>query len=318
LTCIPVPGLPELLLSSTNLRVIDLSCIRINLFFSPQAMVTALSALTRLDILCILLAGEPDRLHLDWKSQHSPLPPRAILPSLTVLKFKAFSKYLEDFMARVDPPLLGHLDIAFVCSHGASDVEQDREIDTSQLARLISCIPKFQAPDKAHIGMDTYASNSKFWIKFSWPKPISSTVRLEVYRPYAEQHMSRVAQFCRSPFFPLPTLEDLYICGGRHSSICPRGYTRWLELFQPFTAVKNLYLSELYAERITPVLRDFVGERTMEVLPALEKVFIEFSPWSRVSGPIRKAFGQFAAARQLSGHPIVISSWDGKQGIAEQ
>lgn len=44
-----------------------------------------------------------------------------------------------------------------------------------------------------------------------------------------------------------------------------------------------------------------------EVLPALENVFIEKF---QLYGPVYKAFRNFAATRQLSSHPIVISDWD--------
>lgn len=42
----------------------------------------------------------------------------------------------------------------------------------------------------------------------------------------------------------------------------------------------------------------------MEVLPALEKIFVD---GFRQSGPLREAFGQFVASRQLPGHHILIS-----------
>ena len=77
----------------------------------------------------------------------------------------------------------------------------------------------------------------------------------------------------------------------------------WLELFQPFTSAKNLHPRE----EIAPVLGNIVGERATEVLPALENIFVEkFRP----SEPVHEAVGQFIAARQLSGRPIVISRWE--------
>ena len=75
-----------------------------------------------------------------------------------------------------------------------------------------------------------------------------------------------------------------------------------LEILLPFTAVKNLYLTWETAPRIAPALQELVGGRTMEVLPMLKKVFFEVY---RHSEGIRK----FVAARQLSGHPITVSSW---------
>jgi len=56
-------------------------------------------------------------------------------------------------------------------------------------------------------------------------------------------------------------------------------------------------------------LRELAGERVTKVLPTLQNLFIEgLEP----SGPIQEALGQFVAARQLSGLPVVIHRWDGR------
>jgi hypothetical protein len=45
----------------------------------------------------------------------------------------------------------------------------------------------------------------------------------------------------------------------------------------------------------------------MEVLPSLQKIFVEaLEP----SGPFQKNIGQFLATRQLSNHPISIYKWN--------
>ena len=46
----------------------------------------------------------------------------------------------------------------------------------------------------------------------------------------------------------------------------------------------------------------------MDVLPVLERVFI-----SRIkpSGPVREWISEFADARQISGHPVLIDDWEG-------
>ena len=81
-----------------------------------------------------------------------------------------------------------------------------------------------------------------------------------------------------------------------------------LELLRPFTAVKNLYLSEEFARRIVPALQELNGGRTTEVLPALENIFLE---GLKPSGPVHEGIGQFVARRhwQVTGHPIAVSRW---------
>ena len=85
--------------------------------------------------------------------------------------------------------------------------------------------------------------------------------------------------------------------------------SQWLELLHPFTAVKDLYISQEFTPRIAPALQELVGERVTEVLPALQTLFLE-EPLP--SGPVQETIGQFVAARQLAGHPIAVSRWERK------
>jgi len=79
----------------------------------------------------------------------------------------------------------------------------------------------------------------------------------------------------------------------------------WLEFLLPFPAVKDLYLSKDFAPGIAAALQEIVGT---EVLPSLQNIFVEgLEP----SGPFQEDVGQFVAARELSGHPITISVWNG-------
>ena len=294
LTFVPMPGLPKLLLSSTGLINLHLDNIPVTGFLSPEAIITGLAALTRLKVLHLNFKFDPS--HPDWENRRLPLPTRTVLPSLTVLKFKGVNEYLEDFMARIDAPLLDHLTMTFDCP----DFDLASILLNAQhLSQFISRTPKLQAPVKAHIGMDTY---TKISIKFSGPTQISSVVRLRIHCIAPEWRFPCLGQFCRSPFFPLATLEELYFSQGFFPQRDDRN-TRCLELFRPFTSVKNLYISEEY----TPVVRKLIGEGAAGVLPTLENVFLEsFQPF----GPVPEAIEQLIAARQLSGRPIVVSRWD--------
>ena len=307
LTGIPIPGLPKLLLSSTDLVNLHIDDIPIRGFFPLDAMATALSALTRLKVLRLGLEYDGqsfNRLHPDWESRHLPLPPRAILPSLTVLEFEGASEYLEALVARIDVPQLDHLDIFFTFFHSDETIV----LDTPQLLRFINRTPKLQAPDTARVSINTQATGSNFLIDFWRPGQIYSIIRLGIHSMYTQRQFPCLAQFCRSPLFPLPTLEDLNIdgCSVQHQRDNAEN-TRWLELFRPFTSVKNLFLSKDFAPRIAPALQRLVGEGATEVLPTLENVFVEeFQP----SGHVHEAIEQFVAERQLSARPIVVSSWD--------
>jgi hypothetical protein len=303
LTRIPIPGLPNLLLSSTDIVDLRLMEIPESVFVSPDEMVTALSALTRLQVLHLGL--EFDEFHPDWEGRRLPLPTRTVLPSLIELRFEGVIEYLEDFMARIDAPLLDCLDIVISESFHHNRVIA---LNTPHILRFISQVPKLQTLGEAHIGIDN--EGFKVWINFLSTRPSSGVLKLEILYIEPELQFSCLAEFFHSPFFPLPTLETLYFDGGqcsRHGWGDPTENTRWLELLQPFTSAKKLCLSENFARRIAPALEELGGDIVTEVLPTLENVFIEKF---QLYGPVNEAFCNFAATRQLSGHPVVVSNWD--------
>jgi hypothetical protein len=91
--------------------------------------------------------------------------------------------------------------------------------------------------------------------------------------------------------------------------------SQWLELFRPFSAVNDLYISREFRPRIAPALQELIGERVTEVLPTLETIFLEETVSSEL---VQETVGQFVAARQLAGHPIAISRWERKRRMAIQ
>ena len=104
---IPFPGLPRLLLSTTDLSFLWLG-IPDTGYISPEAMVIRLSGLTRLRFLTIRFESAPSR-----PDRHPPPLTRVILPALEVLSFQGVSEYLGDLVARIDAPRLCNLDISF-------------------------------------------------------------------------------------------------------------------------------------------------------------------------------------------------------------
>ncbi|KAH9968121.1 hypothetical protein BC827DRAFT_1170377 [Russula dissimulans] len=136
-----------------------------------------------------------------------------------------------------------------------------------------------------------------------------SMLALKILCNGLDWQLSSLAQVCSSalPSLPTVTLEHLTICEDSHHP--PHWQDdiediQWLELLQPFTGVKKLYLSEEFALRIALILQELTGERAIEMLPALQDLFIENplpSTW--------KAIGLLNAARKRFGHPITVSQW---------
>ena len=71
--------------------------------------------------------------------------------------------------------------------------------------------------------------------------------------------------------------------------------------------MKNLYLSEDFVSRIASSLKELVGGRIAEVLPALQNLFLE---GLQPSGRVHEGIEEFVAARQLYGHAIAVSRWE--------
>ena len=117
---------------------------------------------------------------------------------------------------------------------------------------------------------------------------------------------------CNSSFHPISAVETLYI-GHRYLGLIWKDdaieNSLWLQLLLPFTAVKNIYLSKELAPGIAAALQNLIGVRIMEVLPNLSHIFVKGLD-SEPFGPVQENIRKFAAARELSDHPIAISVWN--------
>ncbi len=287
-------GLPKLVWSTPDLVELTLRNIPHSGYISPEAMVDCLSGLTRLKELD--LSFESPRSRPDQESRRPPLPTRTLLPSLTDFCFDGTSDYLEDFVVRIDAPLLNRVTI---------EIFHQVPFDTPQLAQFIGRIPHLRARDEARV----LFSDDK--VSITLPGPFDQGLDLEVRCEQLDLQLAFVIQACSSssPQALITTVERLYIWywpDGRPDNI---ENSKWLELLRPFSTVKGLYLSRELVPCIAATLQELTGERVTEVLPALQELFVE---GIHPSGSDQKAFEPFIAARQLSGHTIAISHWDGE------
>ena len=292
----PFPVLRKLHLSATHLVSLSLSHIPQSGYISPEAMVTCLSTLTSLQTL---------RLEFERPVQEIRRPPpqtRTLLPALTWSEFGGVSEYLEDLVARIDAPLF-YLRITFF---------NQLLFDTPQLAQFISRTPTLKVRDGAHVSFSDLGVSVAL-LSSPWTHPIEGLI-LKTSCKQSDWQLPSLAQLCKSslPLRIISSLEQLYIRENKQLQLHWQDdieTSQWLELLQSFIAVKDLYLSQEFAPRIAPALQELVAGRTMEVLPALQNLFLE-EP--RPSGPVEEAVGRFVAARHLSGHSIVVSAWDRK------
>ena len=295
---VPFPGLPKLLLSTTHLVNLSLHKIPRSSDIPPEAMVTSLSALTNLEFLCLEFRYAQPPSHPALEGQRPPPPPltRSILPSLTKFRFNGFSEYLEEILAGIDAPRLDELQIIYF---------NQIIFGTPQLLQFFSRRPTLRVPEEGHIAFNSKAIIVKF------PSQTSEYDVLSVEVPFTapERQLSSLEQVCASSFPFLSTLEGLYIFEDQNA---PRWQddienTLWLALLRPFAAVKSLYLCEKIIPHIAPALQELVGDRTTEVLPTLENIFLETL---QPPGPLQGGIEKFVAVRQLTSHPVAVSRWD--------
>ena len=289
---IPFPRLPKLLLSTTHLVTLYLESIPHSGYLSPEAMVAALATLNSLDQLWLKFQSPRSR-----PDRRSPPPTRVVYPTLTQFQFKGASEYLEDLVARIDAPRLGKLQIT---------VFNQIIFDMPQFIQFISHTPTLKAPEVARVVFEDGASR----VNFSSPTSGYEHFEVNISCVELDWQVSSLEQVFTSCLPHLSTLEGLFIDspgGWRPDWQDNVENTLWLELFHPFTSVKNLYLSHTFARRIVSALQELAEGRRIEVLPALENIFLEGLEFL---GPVEKAIGPFVAMRQVTGHPIAVTRWD--------
>ena len=122
---IPLPALPTLLLSTSNLITLDLGRIPPTGYISPEAMAAGFASLTSLETLFIGFQSTTPRSN----PIRSPPVTQIVLPALTSFTFIGACKYLEDFIARIESPQLDQIHIFYL--------DQLFDIPLAQLAKFL-------------------------------------------------------------------------------------------------------------------------------------------------------------------------------------
>ena len=186
-------------------------------------MATSLSALTSLEYLYLYFDYPRPRSALETRQLPPPLT-RSILPSLTKIRFKGASEYLEVILARIDTPRLDVLHIIFF---------NQIIFDTQQLFHFISRTPMLREPIKCFIEFNC----RDVFVRFSSQINGHGVHSLRILCNTSEWQLSSLQQVCTSSLLPVSTLEDLYIAESSFSQVGPPLHwqddvedTLWLEL----------------------------------------------------------------------------------------
>ena len=295
---IPFPPLPELLLPSTNLIRLRYDSIPRSGYISPQAMVTGLSALTRLESLSLTFRSPGDLP--DRAIRIPPSHTRTLLPALTYLCFQGTPEYVEDLVAQIDAPSLESVKIVLF----------DQEVlEVPELAKFIRRADKLSSPQQGEVNFESDFISVRLSPKLLLAKFDPKTLMLNLACDESVLRLSCVTQFCAS-CLPTPSpFESLHIDVSifhTWQDVIDDLGPQWLDLLRLFNTVKNLRLAKAVGLHVALALRGLLVGQVTEVLPALENVFISgLEP----SGPVQEAISEFADARQLSGHPVSVHGW---------
>ena len=288
LTQIAIPALPQLLSPAAGLVDLQLHEIPSVAYFSPEAFANALSVMTQLQSLSLhFLSFPPSRSYLGSAPQ---LGQRTILLTLSRLKYRGTSKYLDTFVARIDAPRLSDVDISFF---------YQPTMDAAQLGQFIE-----------RIGMQTFLSQADVFtstniasISFSEP---GARLRpaLQISCAQVDWQLSSMAQICNHLSRLLSYVKDLGF-----SSTQPPSETddmdreKWAEIIRAFNGAGVFRAAGTLAAVILCTLN--LAASDPNVLPSLHALNVpELGPEHYVA--LRKAAEAFATSRRLSGHPVEV------------
>jgi hypothetical protein len=285
-TRIAFPSLPPLLSPCHDLVDLQLHEIPSIGYVSPEAFANALSGMIHLRNLSLhFLSFPPRRTFLSFPPQPEE---RVVLPTISYLKYRGTSKYLESFVARIDAPHLETIDITFF---------SQPTMDTSQLGRFIGRIEMQTSLNQADVNSSVHAIS----ISFTNSNP-STLFQLKISCKQLDWQLHCMAQVC-GQFFPfLFRVQNLSIKATQSSSEQNDvDGEQWLELVRSFVGTRDLRL-EVANQHTTDLLRALgrADEGHTTVLPALRHI--------RVEDPTRvmnvHALLIFINSRLASGHPV--------------
>jgi hypothetical protein len=287
LTQIAIPALPQLLSSSTGLVDLQLHEIPNARFFSPEVFATALSGMTHLRSLSLhFLSFPPRRSYLASPPQPGQ---RVVLPALSRLKYRGTSKYLDTFVARIDAPRLGDVDVSFFFQP---------TMDAAQLGQFIERIETQTSLTQA----DVLTSANSISISISDPGA-RLRLALQISCAQVDWQLSSMTQICNHFSRFLPRVQDLGISSTQTlSGTNDMDREHWGEIIRSFNGAGVFCAAGTLAAEILCTLSLDAGDPN--VLPALHTLHVpELGP---EYAALKEAAESFATSRWLSGRPVKV------------
>ncbi|KAH9066119.1 hypothetical protein EDB83DRAFT_737603 [Lactarius deliciosus] len=281
-TRIAIPGLLQLLYSSTNLVDLQLHDAFDSWEYSPEALTNALSGMVHLRSLS---------LHLPSTTNHYFPPPSGehiVLLVLTRLNFRGTTEYLEGLVVRIDAPRLENIEISFF---------NKLVFDVSVLGKFIDRIKIQKLYRRAHI------LSSRRDITISLIQPgAPACLKLQLFCEPSSEQLLFMTQVCNPLSAFLSNVEDLRISMTRPLEGGDSDYSGWRDLLISFTGVRWFHLDW---DHSTNIVRDVQlpnrGYETM--LPSLHILYTPRPGQRRAA--LGKAVVSFMVLPRFSGHMAV-------------
>ena len=288
---IPFPTLPTLFLSSANDLVnLQLHNIPNNGYISPEAMVTGLTALNRLETLSIRF--QSSIFHSNVSSRTPPMT-RIILPSLTLFGFRGNSEYLEVLVAQIDAPRLVFSRITYF---------NQLIFEVPHLSRFIARAENLGPAPFRHAQVGLGGGKAYISCVCAQSSPVKTYLFLQVSCQGLDWQVSCMTQILSQSSPILTNVAHLSI----HAHCLRPGWKNdmvhsdWLDLLRPFIAVETLLVSRQLAGHVAPAFQQVTGETVAEVLPILHLLCLE--------GQMDAAVSKFTAARRHSARSVTTVS----------
>ena len=291
-TGIAFPSFPQLILPSQGLVDLQLHKIPSSGYFPLEAFADALSGMTHLRTLSLHFISFPPRRNFLL------LPPqsgeRIVLPALTCLKYRGTSKYLDSFVARIDAPHLGEIDITFFCQP---------TMDAFQLRRFIQRIEMQTSLSRAKVETSTHAISISFT-----DSGASTPLRLQISCKQLDWQLSCMTQICDRISPILFHVGDLGInitqlSDGQDNP----GVEPWLDLFRSFKfgSAKRFWVAGELMTDILCVLGP-ASEGNTHMLPSLCQIRVQ-KPMM-MDGPSWDSVQSFITKRSTPGRPVEVNA----------
>jgi len=272
---IPFLTLTTLLLSTSDLVVLKLDNIPDTGYVSPEAMVTCLTALTRLRTLSIGFRSPTSRS--DQMITRPGPHTRVVLPALAFFDFRGISTYLEDLIAQIDTPRLDFFRITYINRFA---------VDVPQLSQFIGRTESLKPDRLKHAELNFGGDNVNIRLDCEQVGRRQSRLFLQILCQGLDRQVSLLAQVLGQSDTMLSNVGHLSIhahclqlLGWEDDGDDDMEDIGYLELLRPFTTVQTLRLHGHSAAPIALALED--GAEDMvdeEVLPVLRLLWLQDLP----------------------------------------